>query len=82
MKILSAKQLYQALTLSIKNQQTSELDLLDRAGDQVFNWMHTRMQGSQVKIHIFNGDEIFQRVTFLVFNVTPACHKNVHVKYM
>lgn len=55
MKILSAKQLYQAHDLTIKNQEISELDLLERAGGQVFNWMHTRMQGSQVKIHIFNG---------------------------
>jgi len=55
MKILSAKQLYQGHDLTIKNQQISELDLLDRAGGQVFNWMHTRMQGSQVKIHVFSG---------------------------
>jgi len=55
MKILSAKQLYQAHDLTIKNQEISELDLLERAGGQVFNWMHMRMQGSQVKIHIFNG---------------------------
>jgi len=55
MKILSTKQLYQALDLTIKNQEISELDLLERAGQQVFNWMHMRMQGSQVKIHIFNG---------------------------
>ena len=55
MKILSAKQLYQAHDLTIKNQEISELDLLERAGGQVFSWMHTRMQGAQVKIHIFNG---------------------------
>jgi len=55
MKILSAKQLYQAHDATIKNQEISELDLLERAGGQVFNWMHTRMQGAQVKIHIFNG---------------------------
>jgi len=55
MKILSAKQLYQAHDLTIKNQEISELDLLEIAGGQVFNWMHMRMQGSQVKIHIFNG---------------------------
>ena len=55
MKILSAKQLYKAHDLTIKNQGISELDLLERAGGQVFNWMHMRMQGSQVKIHIFNG---------------------------
>jgi len=55
MKILSAKQLYEVHAITIKNQQISELDLLDRAGGQVFNWIHTRMQGAQVKIHIFNG---------------------------
>jgi hydroxyethylthiazole kinase-like uncharacterized protein yjeF len=55
MKILSAKQLYQAHDATIKKQQISELDLLERAGQQVFNWMHLRMQGSQVKIHVLNG---------------------------
>lgn len=55
MKILSAKQLYQAHEETISKQQISELELLERAGTQVFNWMHLRMQGAQVKIHIFNG---------------------------
>ncbi len=55
MKILSAKQLYQAHNATIQKQNISELDLLERAGQQVFNWMHLRMQGSQVKIHIFSG---------------------------
>jgi len=55
MKILSAKQLYKAHQETIAKQQISELELLERAGGQVFNWMHTRMQGAQVKIHIFNG---------------------------
>ena len=55
MKILSAKQLYQAHEETISKQQISELELLERAGAQVFNWMHLRMQGAQVKIHIFNG---------------------------
>ena len=55
MKVLSASQLYQAHKLTIKNQEITELDLLERAGVQVFNWIHARMQGSQVKIHVFNG---------------------------
>jgi len=55
MKVLSAKQIYQAHQNTIKKQQVSELELMERAGEQVFNWMHQRMQGSQVKIHIFNG---------------------------
>ncbi len=55
MKILSAKQLYQAHEITIKNQEISDVELLERAGQQVFNWIHLRMQGSQVKIHVFNG---------------------------
>ncbi|MFD0964217.1 NAD(P)H-hydrate dehydratase [Pseudofulvibacter geojedonensis] len=55
MKILSAKQIYKAHQATITNQQITELDLLERAGLQIFNWMHMRMQGAQVKIHIFNG---------------------------
>ncbi len=55
MKILSTKQLNQAYEATLKSQNISELDLLERAGQQVFNWMHFRMQGSQIKIHIFNG---------------------------
>lgn len=55
MKVLSAKQLYQAHQTTITKQNISELELIERAGMQVFNWMHRRMQGAQVKIHIFNG---------------------------
>jgi len=28
---------------------------MERAGTQIFNWMHTRMQGAQVPIHVFCG---------------------------
>ena len=55
MKILSASQLYEAYNETIKNQGITDLDILERAGTQIFNWMHVRMQGAQVKIHIFNG---------------------------
>ncbi len=55
MKALTTKQLYQAHQETIKNQEITDLELLERAGEQVFNWMHQRMQGSPVKIHIFNG---------------------------
>lgn len=30
-------------------------DLMERAGIEIFNWMHMRMQGAQVPIHIFCG---------------------------
>lgn len=55
MKILSSEQLYKAHHVTIENQKITELDLIERAGIQVFNWIHERMKGSQVKIHIFNG---------------------------
>lgn len=55
MKVLTAEQLYSVHQQTITQQNISELDLIERAGLQVFNWMHRRMQGSQVKIHIFNG---------------------------
>lgn len=55
MKILTAEQLYKAHHHTIETHQVSELELIERAGLQVFNWIHRRMQGSQVKIHLFNG---------------------------
>lgn len=55
MKIFSAEQIYQADKLTIERQNISSTDLMERAGKQVFNWMHLRMQGIQVPIHIFCG---------------------------
>ncbi len=55
MIILTTEQLYKAHHDTIEKQQISELELIERAGLQVFNWIHSRMQGSQVKIHLFNG---------------------------
>ncbi|NQY06362.1 MAG: NAD(P)H-hydrate dehydratase [Flavobacteriaceae bacterium] len=55
MKILSAAQLYEAYNQTIQKQEITALDILERAGTQIFNWMHTRMQGAQVKVHVFNG---------------------------
>lgn len=55
MKILTTEQLYKVHQHTIATQQVSELELIERSGLQIFNWMHSRMQGSQVKIHLFNG---------------------------
>lgn len=55
MNILTAEELYKAHHDTINTQQISELELIERAGLQVFNWIHRRMQGSQVNIHLFNG---------------------------
>ena len=55
MNIYSAEQLYEADRLTEENQQISSLDLMERAASQIFNWLHHRMQGAQVPIHIFCG---------------------------
>ena len=55
MKILSKAQIYEADQLTIERQRISSTDLMERAGIEVFNWMHRRMQGAQVPVHIFCG---------------------------
>ncbi len=55
MKIFSASQIYEADKSTIKNQGITSDELMERAARQVFDWMHLRMQGSAVKIHLFCG---------------------------
>ena len=55
MKIFSAEQLHQADKITTEKQQIASSDLMERAGIQIFNWLHQRMQGAQVPIHIFCG---------------------------
>jgi len=55
MKIFSKSQIYEGDKLTVKNQKISSADLMERAGIQIFNWLHLRMQGSQVPIHVFCG---------------------------
>lgn len=55
MKIFSSEQLYQADQLTNEKQNLGPSDLMERAGAQIFNWLHQRMQGAQVPIHIFCG---------------------------
>jgi hydroxyethylthiazole kinase-like uncharacterized protein yjeF len=55
MKIFSSDQLSEADKITTENQQISSADLMERAGTQIFNWLHQRMQGAQVPIHIFCG---------------------------
>lgn len=55
MKIFSKEQIYEADKLTVERQEISSTDLMERAGTQIFNWMHLRMQGAQVPIHIFCG---------------------------
>lgn len=55
MKLLSKEQVYEGDRLTTERQGISSSDLMERAGIQIFNWMHDRMQGAQVPIHIFCG---------------------------
>ena len=55
MKIFSANQLYEADRSTIKKQGISSEQLMERAAVQLFNWLHQKLQGAQVKIHLFCG---------------------------
>ncbi len=55
MKIFSKEQIYEGDKLTAKKQQISSTNLMERAGTQIFNWLHSRMQGAQVPIHVFCG---------------------------
>lgn len=55
MKLFSKEQMYEGDRLTVERQNISSVDLMERAGEQVFNWMHLRLQGAPVPIHIFCG---------------------------
>ncbi len=55
MEILTGKQIYEVDQATIKNQGISSLDLMERAGTACFNWIHSRLQGNPIKIHVFCG---------------------------
>ena len=55
MKLFSKEQIYEGDKLTTERQKISSTDLMERAGIQIFNWIHTRMQGAQVPIHVFCG---------------------------
>lgn len=55
MKIFSKEQIYAGDKLTAEKQNISSTDLMERGGTQVFNWLHIRMQGAQVPIHVFCG---------------------------
>ncbi|WP_431137451.1 NAD(P)H-hydrate dehydratase [Psychroserpens mesophilus] len=55
MKIFSKEQIYEGDRLTAKKQNITSTELMERAGIQIFNWLHIRMQGAQVPIHVFCG---------------------------
>ncbi|WP_203258359.1 NAD(P)H-hydrate dehydratase [Hyunsoonleella ulvae] len=55
MKIFSKEQIYAGDKLTAERQNITSTELMERAGTQIFNWMHARMQGAQVPVHVFCG---------------------------
>jgi hydroxyethylthiazole kinase-like uncharacterized protein yjeF len=55
MKVFSAEQLHQADKVTTEKHDLTSIDLMERAGTLIFNWLHQRMQGAQVPVHIFCG---------------------------
>lgn len=55
MKIFNKNQLYELDKLTVERQNISGTDLMEQAGTEVFNWIHLRIQGAQIPIHVFCG---------------------------
>jgi hydroxyethylthiazole kinase-like uncharacterized protein yjeF len=55
MKIYNAQQIYEADKITIEKQQITSEALMERASLKIFNWLHERMKGAPVKIHLFCG---------------------------
>lgn len=55
MKLFSGQQIYAADKFTIEKQEISSDVLMERSAVQIFNWIHMRMQGAPVKIHLFCG---------------------------
>ncbi len=54
-KIFSKEQIYEGDRLTSEKQNITSTELMERAGVQIFNWLHIRMQGAPVPIHVFCG---------------------------
>lgn len=54
-KILTAKQIYQADKATIKKNNITSLDLMEYASEVCFNWIHNRLQGNPLSIHVICG---------------------------
>ncbi|WP_456424935.1 NAD(P)H-hydrate dehydratase [Lutibacter sp.] len=55
MYILSSKQLTEVDKVTIKNKAITSIDLMEQAATLCFQWLHTRLQGQNIKIHVFCG---------------------------
>ena len=57
MKILSAAQLYEADKITIKKGDITSADLMEHAATICFQWIHNRLQGNNIPIHVLNVDQ-------------------------
>ena len=55
MEILTGKQIYEVDKATLKSQNITSLELIERAGTVCFNWIHSKLKGNPVKILIFCG---------------------------
>ncbi|WP_372793333.1 NAD(P)H-hydrate dehydratase [Lutibacter sp.] len=55
MYILSPKQLAKADKVTITNNNIASVDLMEHAATLCFQWLHSRLQGQHIKIHVFCG---------------------------
>ncbi len=55
MYILSPKQLAKADKATVTNNNIASVDLMERAATLCFQWLHSRLQGQKIKIHVFCG---------------------------
>jgi len=55
MKILSAAQQYEADKITIAKGAITSADLMEHAATICFQWIHNRLQGNSIPIHVFCG---------------------------
>ncbi len=55
MKIFSAQQMRMADEATIQSQKITSLELMEHAATKVFNFIHKRLQGAPIVIHVFCG---------------------------
>jgi len=55
MNILSSKQLAETDKATIQNKNITSIDLMEFAATSCFQWLHERLQGQNIKIHVFCG---------------------------
>ena len=55
MYILSPEQIAKADKATILNKNITSIDLMEQAATLCFQWLHSRLQGQNIKIHVFCG---------------------------